>query len=187
MTDRIEEDRITYFEGEFTKYGEPVIDELVLHNALVHLEYLSDSCYMLIADNGKHYWHLTIHSKGGRAKVVARVYEDNSEEQSSQLFSQPLTDEGLEKEIRGIIFVWRNQDTRSGGQSVPKLAKQISTLLQQRAEQERERAVRILDSYMAHGRYKALLGDDLVNCSSGDVEYLWKQIRQAISGDKGEE
>ena len=70
-------DRITYFEGEFTKYGEPIIDELVMHDALVHLESLSDSCYMLIVNNKNHYWHLTIHSRSGRAGVVARVYEDN--------------------------------------------------------------------------------------------------------------
>ena len=71
------EDLITYLDGEFTKYDEPVIDELVLHNAMVHLESLTDSCYMLIVSNDKHYWHLTIHSKSGRANVVARVYEDN--------------------------------------------------------------------------------------------------------------
>ncbi len=73
-------DRITYLDGEFTKYNEPVIDELVMHNALVHLESLSDSCYMLIVNNKKHYWHLTIHSKSGQANVVARVYEDNKVE-----------------------------------------------------------------------------------------------------------
>ena len=67
----VELDRITYLEGELTKYGEPVIDELVMRNASVHLESLSDSCYMLIVSNNKHYWHLTIHSKSGRANVVA--------------------------------------------------------------------------------------------------------------------
>ena len=69
-------DRITYLEGEFTKYNEPVIDELVMNNAMVHFECLSDSCYMLIVKNDKHYWHLTIHSKSGRANVVARIYEE---------------------------------------------------------------------------------------------------------------
>jgi len=71
-------DRLTYIDGKFTKYGEPVIDELVLHDAMVHLEILSDSCYMLIVSNKEHYWHLTIHSKSGRGNVVARLFEDNS-------------------------------------------------------------------------------------------------------------
>ena len=69
-------DKLTYIEGEFTKYGEPVIDELVMEKASVHLEGLSNSCYMLIVSNKKHHWHLTIHSKSGRAEVVARIKED---------------------------------------------------------------------------------------------------------------
>ena len=73
----VDKDRITYFDGKYTRYNEPVIDELVIHNAMVHLESLSDSCYMLIVSNKEHYWHLTIHSKSGRANIVARVYEDS--------------------------------------------------------------------------------------------------------------
>jgi len=70
-------DRLTYTD-EFTKYDEPVVDEMVMHNAMVHLEQLTDHCYMLIADNEKHHWHLTIHSRSGRANVIARVYEEEN-------------------------------------------------------------------------------------------------------------
>lgn len=68
-------DRITYLKGEYTKYGEPIIDEVIMANASVHLELLDDSCYMLIVDNSENHWHLTIHNPGGRAKVVARLFE----------------------------------------------------------------------------------------------------------------
>ena len=73
-------DRIEYFEGEITKAGLPSVDEMVIHNANVHLEALTDSCFMLIVDNDKHYWHFNIFARGGRAKVEAHVYEDNSNE-----------------------------------------------------------------------------------------------------------
>lgn len=68
-------DRIAYFDNELTKCGDKTIDEVVMHNATVHLESLSDSCFMLIMENGKHHWHLNIYARGGRAKVEARLYE----------------------------------------------------------------------------------------------------------------
>ena len=68
-------DRITYLENERVKCGEQSIDEMVIHNANVHLESLSDSSFMLIVDNDEHYWHLTISSRSGRAKVESFVYE----------------------------------------------------------------------------------------------------------------
>jgi len=74
------EERLTYLPNEFTRYGRPVIDEVVMHNADVHLEFLDDSCYMLIVHNEKHWWHLNICSKSGRANIAASLYEDNSPE-----------------------------------------------------------------------------------------------------------
>jgi len=52
------------------------LDELVMTGANVHLEQLSDSCYMLILENKIHRWHLNIYSKSGRAKIVTTIYED---------------------------------------------------------------------------------------------------------------
>ena len=70
-------DRIAYFDNELTKYGDKTIDEVVMQNAkYVHLESLTDSCFMLIMENEKHHWHLNIYSRGGRAKVEAHLYED---------------------------------------------------------------------------------------------------------------
>lgn len=63
-------DRLDYNEDGKT------LDEMVLSNALVHLEQLDDSSFMLIAENKEHHWHLVIHSRSGRAKVDAFVYED---------------------------------------------------------------------------------------------------------------
>jgi hypothetical protein len=73
-------DRITYFEKEFTKAGLPSIDEMVIHDANVHLECLSDNCFMLIVENDKHYWHMVIFSRSGRAKVEAHLYEDEDKD-----------------------------------------------------------------------------------------------------------
>ena len=56
------------------------IDEVVMFNAAVHLEQIDDGCFMLIVNNAQHWWHLTIHSRSGRAKVDAFLYEDNSKE-----------------------------------------------------------------------------------------------------------
>jgi len=70
-------DRLTYFENETVKNGLPAVDELVAHNANVHLESLSDTAFMLIVENEHHYWHININSRGSRAKIEAFVYEDN--------------------------------------------------------------------------------------------------------------
>ena len=51
-------------------------------------------------------------------------------------------------------------------------------------KEERERAEAIVDQYMANGKYKALWDDVLVNCLSGDMEYVWKQIKQALSQEE---
>jgi len=68
-------DRITY-NNEITKHGDKAIDEMVLSNASVHLEQLDDTCFMLIAENGEHHWHLKIYARSGRAKVEAYLYEE---------------------------------------------------------------------------------------------------------------
>jgi len=73
-------DRIGYFENEFDEYNRPLIDEIVMSNADVHLECLDDGCFMLIVSNGEHRWHLNIYSKSGRAKVIATIFEDNGVE-----------------------------------------------------------------------------------------------------------
>lgn len=54
------------------------IDEMVMGKANIHLEQLTDGCFMLIAQNNKHWWHLNIFSRSGRAYVDATLYEDNS-------------------------------------------------------------------------------------------------------------
>lgn len=69
-------DRISYFEGEYTRAGLQSIDEMVIHDANVHLECLSDSCFMLIVDNDKHHWHFNLFSRSGRAKVEVHLYEE---------------------------------------------------------------------------------------------------------------
>ena len=61
-------DRLTYNE-------DGKIDEVVLSNAFVHLEQLSNNVFMLIVRNKEHDWHLRIGSK--RAKVDAWLYEGN--------------------------------------------------------------------------------------------------------------
>ena len=71
-------DRIDYFESETTKAGLPSIDEVVIHNANVHLESMTDSYFMLIVDNDEHYWHFRICSRGSKANIEAYLYEDNS-------------------------------------------------------------------------------------------------------------
>jgi len=38
----------------------------------------------------------------------------------------------------------------------------------------------LVDKYMANGRYKAPWDDVMVNCLSGDVEYIWKQLKEAL-------
>ena len=73
-------DRIIYFEGENTKAGLPSIDEMVIHNANVHLECQDDSSFMLIVDNGVHHWHFVIFARNGKAKIETYLYEDNSNE-----------------------------------------------------------------------------------------------------------
>jgi len=40
----------------------------------------------------------------------------------------------------------------------------------------------LIDRYMANGRYKAPWDDVMVNCISGDVEYIWGQLKQALQG-----
>ena len=65
-------ERVTYMED-----GSDVVDEAILYNASVHLESLSDTCYMLIMTNSRHRFHFSIFSKGGRAHIVAKLQEGN--------------------------------------------------------------------------------------------------------------
>ena len=69
----IENERLTYLQE-----GDDTIDEAVLYNATIHLECLSDSAYMLIMHNARHYWHFSIFSKSGKAHLKARLLEDRS-------------------------------------------------------------------------------------------------------------
>jgi len=71
-------DRLTYLPNEFLKDGRPKVDEVVLSNASIHLESLSDQCFMLIADNHKHHWHLSICSDSPRSKLHAVVLEEEN-------------------------------------------------------------------------------------------------------------
>jgi len=74
-----ENDRLTYLgASEVTKDGRPKVDELVLTNASIHLESLSDQCFMLIADNHKHHWHLSICTDSNRSKLHAVVQEEEN-------------------------------------------------------------------------------------------------------------
>ncbi|KKM73267.1 hypothetical protein LCGC14_1412170 [marine sediment metagenome] len=69
-------DRLTFFDNEpHSKDGRPVVDEVVLSNATVHLECLSDQHFMLIVENDKHRWHLTICAGSSRSKIYAVVQE----------------------------------------------------------------------------------------------------------------
>ena len=54
------------------------LDEVVMHNADVHLEQLNDHVFMLIVENKKHHWHLRVGTKG-RGKVDAWVLENSDE------------------------------------------------------------------------------------------------------------
>jgi len=49
------------------------------------------------------------------------------------------------------------------------------------AKEARARAVAIVDHYMANGYYEAPWDDILVRSLSGDVEFIWQQIKQALS------
>ena len=73
-------DRLTYLDeqNELTKDGRPKVDEVVLSNATVHLESLSDQCFMLIVENNKHHWHLSICTDSPRSKLHAVVLEEEN-------------------------------------------------------------------------------------------------------------
>jgi len=63
------EDRLDYNEDGKT------LDEVVMYDALVHLEQMDDTYFMLIVENKQHRWHLRIGSRSGMAKVDAWVFE----------------------------------------------------------------------------------------------------------------
>ena len=75
-------DRLTYLDEQNDEYkikdGRPIVDEVVLSNATIHLESLSDQCYMLIVENDKHHWHLSICTASPRAKLHAIVQEEEN-------------------------------------------------------------------------------------------------------------
>ena len=73
-------DRIAYYENEKTTGGLPAIDEMVIHDANVHLEQMDDSHFFLLVENDTHCWYFSISSRSGRAKIEACMYEDNSGE-----------------------------------------------------------------------------------------------------------
>ena len=58
-------------------FDDGTVDDLSMTNVkYVHLESLSDGCFMLIMENDKRHLHLNIFSRSGRAKVDAKIYED---------------------------------------------------------------------------------------------------------------
>lgn len=62
------------------------LDEVVMHNANVHLEQLDDSVFMLIVENDNYHWHLRIGNKRGykrRNKVEAWMFEEESKGDSN--------------------------------------------------------------------------------------------------------
>lgn len=69
-------DRIDY-DGE-TKDKQPLIDDLAMGNADVHLEMLSDNGAYMILRNDKHYWHLNIWHNG-KSPLQITMLEDNSD------------------------------------------------------------------------------------------------------------
>jgi hypothetical protein len=71
------QDRINYFE-EKLKDGRQLIDEVVMGNADVHFETLSDNCAYMIMRNGEHYWHLNIFHNG-KSPLRVVMYEDESD------------------------------------------------------------------------------------------------------------
>lgn len=72
-------DRLTYLGDEYTtKDGRPLVDEVVLSNATIHLESLSDQDFMLIVDNDKYHWHLVICAGSRRSKIYAVVMEEEN-------------------------------------------------------------------------------------------------------------
>jgi hypothetical protein len=83
-------DRIAYYENEVTRYGQKSIDELVVHNANIHLEKLSDSEFYLLIYNNIHEWRFAICSDTGRAKIVALLVEDNSPQITPQHIRKTL-------------------------------------------------------------------------------------------------
>ncbi len=72
------EDRIAYLGDEYEDRGQPLIDEIVMGEADVHFEMLSDNSAYMILRNGKHYWHLSIYHKG-KSPLRVVMYEDESD------------------------------------------------------------------------------------------------------------
>ena len=57
------------------------LDEVVMHNANVHLEQLDDHVFMLIVENDCYHWHLRVGTKG-KGKVEAWVLESEDKQES---------------------------------------------------------------------------------------------------------
>lgn len=72
------DDRIAYLGDEYEDRGQPLIDEIVMGEADVHFEMLSDNSAYMILRNGKHYWHLSIYHKG-KSPLRVVMYEDESD------------------------------------------------------------------------------------------------------------
>ena len=61
------------------------------------------------------------------------------------------------------------------------LRAQAPNLIAEAKEQERERIEGIIDAFMANGEYKVVTEEGYEFRGSGaDMEYVWKQIRQAL-------
>jgi hypothetical protein len=75
---------IRHLGGIELRYDPPEIggglDEVVAHNADVHLERMDDGVWCLIVTAGGHTANITIASKSGRAQVPAFLFDDYPEE-----------------------------------------------------------------------------------------------------------
>ena len=85
-------DRIEYFEGETDK-NQPLVDEFVMENAIVHLEMLDDNSLYIIAENAEHSWHFSVYHRG-KSPLRVTLYEDNSPEVVRPMSSSSKSTDG---------------------------------------------------------------------------------------------
>ncbi len=61
----------------------------------------------------------------------------------------------------------------------------LEAKIEQAKREEFERVEKIIDSFMAHGKYEVVSEEGLaMRCSGADVEYIWNQIKQALKEGK---
>lgn len=94
------DERITFLEPD-----SEVVDELVLSNCTVHLECLDEQCYMLIAENSEHHWHLNIYisNRKSKAQVWAKVYEQEDKKDKQPVSQDLLLTEDESRKLKQEI------------------------------------------------------------------------------------